>query len=83
VLNVWTRVVDGVARAMGVRNFCGVTVLPSPKARASFPQQAVDFETEQDFRSHWGRLHLASPHNFPHGVRTPETALISHVEVYE
>jgi hypothetical protein len=25
-LNVWTRVVDGVARAMGVRNFCGVTV---------------------------------------------------------
>jgi hypothetical protein len=27
VLNVWTRVVDGVARAMGVRNFCGVTVL--------------------------------------------------------
>jgi hypothetical protein len=26
VLNVWTRVVDGVARAIGVRNFCGVTV---------------------------------------------------------
>jgi hypothetical protein len=37
VLNVWTRVVDGVARAMGVRNFCGVTVL-EPHRRNISPQ---------------------------------------------